>query len=107
MLECAGKGHDPAGVEATKHRECAVECPACPHPNKNLPKDWQLAPLDKRYIRRNTFHTFGTFASVESAESAESAKVLDTFSWQGPLSCDTFEREKRDKIPFKRDERVK
>jgi CxC2 like cysteine cluster associated with KDZ transposases len=48
MLERAGRGHDPAGVEATKFGECAVECPACPHPEKNLPDDWKSAPPEKR-----------------------------------------------------------
>lgn len=49
LLKRSGRGHDPDGVEATKPGECAVECPACPHPEKNLPTDWDKAPKDKRY----------------------------------------------------------
>ncbi|KAG1735898.1 uncharacterized protein EDB91DRAFT_1238142 [Suillus paluster] len=30
--------------------ECAVVCPACPQPGKNLPDDWQEAPDDKRWL---------------------------------------------------------
>jgi hypothetical protein len=38
MLKRAGRGQDPAGVSATKPGELAVECPACPHPGRNLPE---------------------------------------------------------------------
>ncbi|KAF7970236.1 hypothetical protein HWV62_24724 [Athelia sp. TMB] len=44
MLKRAGRGHDPEGVEATRMGECAVECPACPHPGKNLPDGWETSP---------------------------------------------------------------
>lgn len=33
LLKRAGIGHDPAGVAAAKDGSCAVECPACPHPD--------------------------------------------------------------------------
>ncbi|KAF9496955.1 hypothetical protein BDN71DRAFT_1588551 [Pleurotus eryngii] len=39
----SGRAHDPAGVKATATGECAVECPACPHPGKNLPEGWETA----------------------------------------------------------------
>ena len=44
MLKRAGCGHDPAGVSATQEGECAVLCPACLQPGKNLPPDWQDCP---------------------------------------------------------------
>ena len=44
MLKRAGCGHDPAGVDATLAGECAVECPVCPHPGRNLPAGWENAP---------------------------------------------------------------
>jgi CxC2 like cysteine cluster associated with KDZ transposases len=43
LVERAGRGHDPKGVAATSPGQCAVECPACPHPDRNLPKDWEKA----------------------------------------------------------------
>lgn len=49
MLKRAGRGHDPTGVENTKDGECALLCPACPQPGKNLPRDWKRAPKEKRY----------------------------------------------------------
>ncbi|KAG2132730.1 uncharacterized protein EDB93DRAFT_1242948 [Suillus bovinus] len=50
MLKCAGCRHDPTGVEGRREGECAVVCPACPQPGKNLPDDWQDAPDDKRWL---------------------------------------------------------
>lgn len=48
MLKHFGRGHDPKGVKATGEGECAVLCPACLHPGKNLPEDWENVPLAKR-----------------------------------------------------------
>jgi hypothetical protein len=42
MLKRAGRGHDTEGVTATSQGELAIECPACPHPNRNLPDNWNL-----------------------------------------------------------------
>ncbi|PIL32910.1 hypothetical protein GSI_05028 [Ganoderma sinense ZZ0214-1] len=44
ILKRAGRGNDPAGVAATRPGECAVECPACPHPGKNMPSTDQYRP---------------------------------------------------------------
>jgi hypothetical protein len=49
MVKRAGRGHDPAGVDATQPGQCAVECPACPHPGRNLPEGWESAPDYVRY----------------------------------------------------------
>jgi hypothetical protein len=48
MLKRAGRGYDSGGVESTGSGECAVLCPACPQPGKNLPSNWQDAPKGKR-----------------------------------------------------------
>ncbi|KZP31898.1 hypothetical protein FIBSPDRAFT_944525 [Athelia psychrophila] len=50
MLKRAGRGHDPSGVAGTKEGECAVLCPACPQPGKNLPPEWREAPENTRFI---------------------------------------------------------
>jgi hypothetical protein len=39
----AGRGHDPSGIEGTRRGGLMVECPACPHPDRNLPNGWQNA----------------------------------------------------------------
>lgn len=48
MLKRAGRGHDPVGADNTQPGDCAVECPACPHPGRNLPKGWEEAPLNMK-----------------------------------------------------------
>ena len=48
MAKRAGRGHDPRGIDGTKPGELAVECPACPRPGVNLPKDWADAPENQK-----------------------------------------------------------
>lgn len=33
MLKRGGLGHDPSGLAGASLGSCAIECPACPHPN--------------------------------------------------------------------------
>ena len=42
-LKRGARGHDPAGIDATSNRELMAECPACPHPGRNLPDGWERA----------------------------------------------------------------
>jgi hypothetical protein len=44
-----GRGHDPNGIDGTEKAELVVECPACPHPGKNLPPDWEKAGPEDGY----------------------------------------------------------
>jgi hypothetical protein len=44
-LKRAGRGHDPEGIENTQPGSLTVECPACPHPGRNLPENWRDAGL--------------------------------------------------------------
>ncbi|KAJ7028941.1 hypothetical protein C8F04DRAFT_1265508 [Mycena alexandri] len=46
----AGRGHDPSGVNGTRPGELALECPACPRPNVNLPDDWENAPAGDKFL---------------------------------------------------------
>ncbi|KAH9974339.1 hypothetical protein BGW80DRAFT_1130440, partial [Lactifluus volemus] len=50
LLKRGGRGHDPQGVSATKHGQCAIECPACAHPGKNLQADWRSAPTSTVWL---------------------------------------------------------
>ncbi|KAG2058310.1 hypothetical protein BDR06DRAFT_980537 [Suillus hirtellus] len=49
MCMCAGRGHDPGGINATTAGELAVQCPVCPHPGKNLPQGWEDQLLSVRW----------------------------------------------------------
>ncbi|KAG2115716.1 uncharacterized protein F5147DRAFT_743324 [Suillus discolor] len=50
LLKRFARGHCPDGVVTTEPGQCAVLCPACPHPGKNLPENWENASLDKRWL---------------------------------------------------------
>ncbi|TFK58299.1 hypothetical protein BDN72DRAFT_782273, partial [Pluteus cervinus] len=44
MMKRAGRGHIVNGIATATQGQCAVLCPACPHPGINLPPDYQNAP---------------------------------------------------------------
>ncbi|KAJ7732706.1 hypothetical protein B0H16DRAFT_1732692 [Mycena metata] len=50
MLKRAARGHDPQGIDNTQPGECALLCPACPHPGKNLVPGWEEAPTEKEFL---------------------------------------------------------
>ncbi|KAJ7490188.1 hypothetical protein B0H11DRAFT_1719325 [Mycena galericulata] len=47
-LRRAGRGHDAAGVDATRLGELMVMCWACPHEGRNLPDDWR--DVDPKFL---------------------------------------------------------
>ncbi|KAF8999723.1 hypothetical protein BDZ89DRAFT_969307, partial [Hymenopellis radicata] len=49
MAKRAGRGHDSTGIAGTSTGELAVECPACPHPRRNLPNNWRTLPNQFRF----------------------------------------------------------
>ncbi|KAI6096537.1 hypothetical protein EDD16DRAFT_1719774 [Pisolithus croceorrhizus] len=50
LLKRTGRGHDPLGISNTKQGDCALLCPACPHPGKNLPQDWRSVGPEKQFL---------------------------------------------------------
>ncbi|KAJ7790478.1 hypothetical protein B0H14DRAFT_2396421, partial [Mycena olivaceomarginata] len=38
------------GIANTAPGECALLCPPCPHPGKNLPPNWVTAPPEKQFL---------------------------------------------------------
>ena len=50
MLKRFGRGHDPGGVGSTAKGELSVLCPACPHPDINLPLGWETAPVSEQFV---------------------------------------------------------
>lgn len=55
QLRRAGRGHDPDGINATTAGELAVQCPACPHPGKNLPRGWEDEPPSVRLVSISSY----------------------------------------------------
>ncbi|KAJ6483545.1 hypothetical protein C8R47DRAFT_1217624 [Mycena vitilis] len=52
LLKRAGRAHsmDEDRIHDTKAGECALLCPACPQPGKNLPPDWEKVPFEKGFL---------------------------------------------------------
>ncbi|KAG9223433.1 hypothetical protein CCMSSC00406_0007620 [Pleurotus cornucopiae] len=50
LMKRMGRGHEESGVSGTREGECAVLCPACPQPNKNLPPHWKEVNDSQRWI---------------------------------------------------------
>ncbi|KAI6168037.1 hypothetical protein EDD17DRAFT_1773109 [Pisolithus thermaeus] len=50
LLKRTGCGHDPLGISNTKQGDCALLCPACPHPGKNLLQDWRSIKPEKQFL---------------------------------------------------------
>ncbi|KAG2135246.1 hypothetical protein DEU56DRAFT_981136 [Suillus clintonianus] len=50
QVKRSGQGHHPGSIAATEPGSCAVTCPACPHPGKNLPDGWENAPPESRFL---------------------------------------------------------
>ncbi|KAG9218385.1 hypothetical protein CCMSSC00406_0007244 [Pleurotus cornucopiae] len=50
LMKRMGRGHESSGVSGTNEGECAVLCPACPQPEKNLPSSWKEANESQQWI---------------------------------------------------------
>ncbi|RXW11706.1 hypothetical protein EST38_g14149 [Candolleomyces aberdarensis] len=51
LLKRSGLGHDPdRSAQDAREGECAVLCPACPHPDINMAPDWEKEPEETSYI---------------------------------------------------------
>ena len=48
MLKHSGRAQDPAGANATKSGECAIVCPMCPQPGRNMSETYEdVSPDDE------------------------------------------------------------
>ncbi|KAF7972615.1 hypothetical protein HWV62_17352, partial [Athelia sp. TMB] len=73
MLKRAGRGHDPEGVDTTKEGQCAVLCPACPQPGKNLPQGWDATPEKSQFLFSLFLAEDANFRMVRKKVSSEAA----------------------------------
>ncbi|KAG1738072.1 uncharacterized protein EDB91DRAFT_1249369 [Suillus paluster] len=81
MLKRFGRGHNPAGVSGTKEGECAVLCPACPQPGKNLPSDWKEGPNAKRWLYSLFIAIDANFRLKRQAISTDEADPSLSMGW--------------------------
>ena len=56
QIKRGGGGHNPNGLTSITEGSLAIECPACPHPGRNLPQGWDDALGDKRYVCLSHWH---------------------------------------------------
>ncbi|KAJ7476816.1 hypothetical protein B0H11DRAFT_2234793 [Mycena galericulata] len=50
QMRRSGRGHDSAGLAATKLGECTVMCWACPQDGRNLPENWRDVSPKYRFL---------------------------------------------------------
>ena len=50
MLKRCGHGCAPQGAAATSSGKLAIECPAYPHPDQNLPLNWNSGGPQRYFI---------------------------------------------------------
>lgn len=50
MLKHAGQVYEDGRVSATLPGELSIKCPACPHPEFNLPDNWAIVLPDIKYV---------------------------------------------------------
>ena len=43
-------GHTSVAIDSLGDGALTIECPACPHPGRNLPRGWENAAEDKAYV---------------------------------------------------------
>ena len=48
-IKRGGAGHTSTAVDDLGDGALAIECPACPHPGRNLPPEWENESRDKVY----------------------------------------------------------
>ncbi|KAJ6511850.1 hypothetical protein DFH09DRAFT_941653 [Mycena vulgaris] len=73
MLKRAGRCYETDGIETTKPGACALECPACLHPGKNLPPDWKDMPSEKQFLYALFLALDANFRMQRKDVSSESA----------------------------------
>ncbi|KAJ6542094.1 hypothetical protein DFH09DRAFT_929200 [Mycena vulgaris] len=75
MLKRGGRAHETDGIADTKPGACALECPACPHPGKNIPDDWKDVPPEKQFLYALFLALDANFRMERKDVSSESEDV--------------------------------
>ena len=78
MLKQSGCGHDSEGAAVTSLGELAIECPACPHPDRNLPLNWKSGGPLEYFFKRFLFiiyYLLGTFIDIYILNSLQSMAI--------------------------------
>ncbi|KAI0059390.1 hypothetical protein BV25DRAFT_1871612 [Artomyces pyxidatus] len=81
MAKRGGRAHDPGGIDRTDLGELVVECPACPHPGRNLPDGWEDAPESERWKYAIMFAIDANFKLKLKNRGLEDVKLAPGWSY--------------------------
>ncbi|KAJ7033047.1 hypothetical protein C8F04DRAFT_958139, partial [Mycena alexandri] len=90
MLRRFGRGHAPDGPAGTKAGECALLCPACPHPGKNLPPQWKEMPENRQFLYALFLAIDANFRLKRKDVSSEEADPGLTGGWAFYCEVQTY-----------------
>ncbi|KAJ7040094.1 hypothetical protein C8F04DRAFT_1208826 [Mycena alexandri] len=65
MCKRAGCVHHPEGIVATEQGALAIECRACPQPERNLPEGWEDAPPEVAYVSYSALRAIATDITLQ------------------------------------------
>ncbi|KAK7046356.1 CxC2 domain-containing protein [Favolaschia claudopus] len=73
LLKRFGRGHIVDGVRNIKAGACALLCPACPQPGKNLPfgGEWRSAPHEEKFLYAGFYAVDANFRMERKQVSSE------------------------------------
>ncbi|KAI0066772.1 hypothetical protein BV25DRAFT_1867938 [Artomyces pyxidatus] len=81
MAKRGGRAHDPGGIDRTDLGELVVECPACPHPGRNLPDGWEDAPESEKWKYAIMFAIDANFKLKLKNRGLEDVKLAPGWSY--------------------------
>ncbi|KAI0055066.1 hypothetical protein BV25DRAFT_1873220 [Artomyces pyxidatus] len=81
MAKRGGRAHDPKGINATDLGELVIECPACPHPGRNMPEGWEDAPASEQWKYAIMFAIDANFKLKLKNRGLEDVKLAPGWSY--------------------------
>ncbi|KAG6807422.1 hypothetical protein H0H92_007606, partial [Tricholoma furcatifolium] len=90
MVKRSGRGHDPDGISGTREGELALPCRACPHPDINLPTDWQQAPRSRSWLYELVLSQDANFRLKNRLRSSDEKDPSLVPGWAYFVSSDAY-----------------
>ncbi|KAA1479670.1 hypothetical protein DENSPDRAFT_886961 [Dentipellis sp. KUC8613] len=76
MLKRAGRAHYPDGINTMPPGGLAVECPACPRPDWNLPADWEQRPEGAQWLYEESVSMDACFKPKLKAHGLQDLELM-------------------------------
>jgi hypothetical protein len=55
LIKRGGLAHSPLPLSSAPPGSCAVECPCCPHPGRNITNNWMFVRPENKYVSSNSY----------------------------------------------------